>query len=779
LSRRRGLAIALLSLGALAGQTPAQARSPGPTPTDRWVEIDLYWFDAANPESSAKNFWDRYAPLYRGVGGYRGVTLNLGMSVEYIMTYCRPDQRIWLPDTSGQELGARVEGALPGDTAARQDAWRARFTTDRAAPSHVAYGAWTYAGLRRLAQALRRQGRMHGVADFRVGTLITAFRSSYGAVAPFPRKHPEAWTRWGAARDLLDTSSYLDLNNRLKADQGCFAGLPGGIPEGMPVHEALARQWGALARYVGLDALMMRDGMGFARAYTRYGPWGLAVPDKATAERVTGGMEALLAGIKQAAPRTVTMMYSSAATATSDWRANGLDLERIARGGNLDIFVDQSWAGAWGEVGVRRQTFWNAPILGWTYQLATFLQHQAVLSGTKVHHYFLTETFDAWESWNTIRTAPGKLAWGIWAWSHAGAKTPRGLDMPAGSYISWGNSGHDLVAARDVAFLADTLNAAARDAAITTDISGPTMVYSREVAQSQMAQLTPDLDLRDRTDEQVGTIVKWPLPVLSVTRAEWVPQVRSDLFLFGATTGMGAQTRDAIIARARAGQPMAFFGAFGTATDPAFLALGGAGVAPLSPPVQDRMLRASAGAAVPALPGLAQGFSAPPPQRANQAAPQDTVYRFATGVGLTRHHLGNLDIVLWDPPQIQDYWYRPLRDNLNGDPMPFVAAAATLNAQLALHDAPRGTGLTPDQTGTFAAWSVRGGGHRLLLGNLEDGLRDDADLSRHIHIRLPQGWRGAMWKDSTGQAVGGQAGDDLTIDLPQAGSRLLSATPER
>ena len=63
------------------------------------------------------------------------------------------------------------------------------------------------------------------------------------------------------------------------------------------------------------------------------------------------------------------MMYSSAATATSDWRANGLDLERVARDGRLDIFVDQGWAGAWGEAGVRRQTFWNAPILGWTYQL--------------------------------------------------------------------------------------------------------------------------------------------------------------------------------------------------------------------------------------------------------------------------------------------------------------------------------------------------------------------------------------------------------------------------
>lgn len=85
-------------------------------------------------------------------------------------------------------------------------------------------------------------------------------------------------------------------------------------------------------------------------------------------------MLALLRGLKQPAPGGLPMMYSTAATATSDWRANGLDLEGIARAGDLDIFVDQTWAGAWGEVGVRRQTFWNAPILGWSYQLGYLRQ---------------------------------------------------------------------------------------------------------------------------------------------------------------------------------------------------------------------------------------------------------------------------------------------------------------------------------------------------------------------------------------------------------------------
>ena len=61
------------------------------------------------------------------------------------------------------------------------------------------------------------------------------------------------------------------------------------------------------------------------------------------------------------------MMYSNAASAYSDWRSNGFDLEGIAREGFLDVWVDQTWAGAWNEVGVRYDSFWNNPTLGWTY----------------------------------------------------------------------------------------------------------------------------------------------------------------------------------------------------------------------------------------------------------------------------------------------------------------------------------------------------------------------------------------------------------------------------
>ena len=69
-----------------------------------------------------------------------------------------------------------------------------------------------------------------------------------------------------------------------------------------------------------------------------------------------------------------------------------------------------------------------------------------------MRHYHLVETFDAWESWDVIHTAPERLRWGIWAYSHAAVKTPSGIKLPAGSYISWANQGKRLLSAEDVSF---------------------------------------------------------------------------------------------------------------------------------------------------------------------------------------------------------------------------------------------------------------------------------------------------------------------------------------
>ena len=125
------------------------------------------------------------------------------------------------------------------------------------------------------------------------------------------------------------------------------------------------------------------------------------------------------------------------------------DLEAYVAEGYIDAWIDQTWAGAWQDVDDR-------PFLmdGWTPQLANVQVHRTQVSGgnrkrvprgdaasgytRRCLHLSLTETFDAYEHWDTIHHVPGKLAWGIFAYQHAAALLPNGeIDGMDGVYISW------------------------------------------------------------------------------------------------------------------------------------------------------------------------------------------------------------------------------------------------------------------------------------------------------------------------------------------------------
>ncbi len=77
------------------------------------------------------------------------------------------------------------------------------------------------------------------------------------------------------------------------------------------------------------------------------------------------------------------------------------------------------------------------------------------------------------------------------------------------------------------------------------------------------------------------------------------------------------------------------------------------------------------------------------------------------------------------------------------------------------------------QTMTISSWRTSDGTGRILAGNLEEGLRDDADFTRHAPLALPQSWPSTTWKNAwTGNSF--LLKDHiLKIDLKQAQSVLL------
>lgn len=766
-----------LSIFLLQRTCSAQQAQAASVDTDRWMEIDLYWFKQQGIGQSVHEFWDRFQPLFAGVTGYRGVILNVGWTVGPVMEWSgNLDQRISLPTGSGQSKWVDESGPLTGTTDERKQKSAARFAGSLVAQRH-GYDPWTYGDVKRLAAALKEEAARHGITGLKVGVLNYAWTDAYGEVAPWVGRHPEAFTKAAAAESAnSSTFRYFDPAARLRADPTPLGGLPQGIAEGTPVHQAYAAQWGSLSRSLGLDAIMLRDSFGMPIPYRRGGPWGAVAPSPEVIHQSTDAVAALVKETKQANPDSLVMMYSNAASAVADWRSNGLDLEAIAKQGYLDIWVDQTWAGAWNEVGIREGSFWNNPTLGWTYQLAYMLTHAAILADTKVRHYPLVETFDAWESWDVIHSAPQRLRWGIWAYSHAAVKTPHGLKLPVGTYISWANQGEHLLSEQDVNYLTSNINAAVTDAKQTTAVFGPTLVYSHESMQWQIDHATPNHDINEWIDEQAGSLIKWPVPILSATRLEWLPQVQSDLFVVQTPSHLSAPNLATLTKPIKSGHPIALVGSFSGGIDDSLLQLAGLQGSAVPFEARIRLCKATNHALnlvrnIP--PGLNTYCR---PENARESSSASVFFTQEGSPALTLDLSGGKKTALWNAPDLRSLEGISLAQIWGNTGAPYALAAGVLNDLLRRNASLHAAQIDLKQTVNIAAWRTKNGSIHLMAANLEEGLRDDADISRHTTLALPKPWQTHPWKDAwTGRAFPLNNGL-LPIDLPQASSILLEST---
>jgi hypothetical protein len=745
--------------------------------TDRWMEIDLYWFKQQNSKESVQQFWDRFQPLYAGVRGYRGVILNIGWTVGPVMEWSgHLDQKISLPTGSGQSRWVDQSVPLTGTTEERKQRSEARYAGS-VVSARRGYEPWTYGDVKRLIVELRQEAARRGIDGFKVGMLNYAWTDAYGEEAAWVSRHPEAFTKPAPSLPLdQEAERYFDPAARLHADATPLGGLPHGIAEGMPVHRAYAAQWGSISRALGLDAIMLRDSFGMPVPYLRGGPWGPVAPSAEIIHQATDAVAVLVKETKLANPHALVMMYSNGASAVADWPSNGLDLETIAKQGYLDIWVDQTWAGAWNEIGFRYKNFWNNPALGWTYQLAYMLTHAAILADTKVRHYPLVETFDAWESWDVIHSAPERLRWGIWAYSHAAVKTPNGLKMPMETYISWANQGDRLLSEGDVSFLASNISAAIADAHKTTAVFGPTLVYSRQAMQWQVDHASPGHDVNEWLDEQAGSLAKWPVPILSATRLEWLPRVQSDLFVIQTPSHLSAEHASRIAHLIKSGQPVALVGNFTGGIDDSLLKLAGlhGSATSVEKPIQQCKAATQASELVMNIPPTFNTYCRP--ESGSTAADAMVIYSEEGSPALTLSAAAGRQAVAWDAPDLRSLQAIPLSQIWGNTGAPYALAAGALNELLRRNACLHASQIDLNETMSIAAWRTKSGVTRILAGNLEEGLRDDADLSRHATLAIPKLWQMETWKNAWTGDKFTSAGGRLLIDLPQASSALLETS---
>lgn len=704
---------------------------------DRWMEIDLSWFDRGDPLASVRTFWERFTPLVRDVDGWKGVVVNAGWLVDHVLAWQGDlDARVPFPEGLVKDRFFSDTSPLLGSTVERKQQWRRRFE-ERSEHDTDTYPAWTYREVATVASLLRSVAqREFGVQDVLVGTFVIGWNSIYQCeYSEWSQKHPEAFFKGPWVDQLLNVPALLE------ADVGPYAAYPDGFPEATPLTQVFGKQWGALARDLGLDAIVLRDSMVGQGIYDRVGPWGPTAPgDPAQVQRWSEATADLVRQTKSAAPDTLVIGYSNAASAVADWRVNCVDLERIAHEGFLDAWIDQTWAGAWNEVGQREDMFWNIPLQGWTNQLGFVLLRAACLVGTKVRHYVLTETFDAWESWDIIHTAAQRLRWGIWAYLHAFVLTPAGPVAPRGTYVSWLNQGRRLLTEEDVDFLATHLDSATTHARDTVAVSGPTAVYSRSTMEWMTAN-APEQTIKEYIDEQIGFLAKFGVPVTSSTRMEFVGQVQSDLLVFQTPHHLPDEQLAAVLSALDSAGPAAVFGSpaggyhprvadrLGLVSDEAF-------------PTELRTTAVS-GAPLHAAPnegGEVDGplqFSIRHLWSKNRAAPDaDVIYTVDGSPALVRR--GHL--LAWDPcdvlHRLVEYtgrWDWSKRDIdeptpvLMGSPQPYGLTARELNRLLAAAGKPNVQTASPTDTLTVAVWTSSDGTHTALLAELEEGFRSTTD----------------------------------------------------
>ena len=117
----------------------------------------------------------------------------------------------------------------------------------------------------------------------------------------------------------------------------------------------------------------------------------------------------------------------------------------------------------------------------------------------------------------------------------------------------------------------------------------------------------------------------------------------------------------------------------------------------------------------------------------------------------------------WDPPTFfsMGIWektepkvgYRhyvccePLVDVWGGSAAPYVLTAGALNSLLSSLKTLHAKQVDLNQTMSICAWRASDGNIRLLAANLEEGLHDDNDSSRHATLVLPDTWKATTLRD--------------------------------
>lgn len=700
---------------------------------DRWLEMDLTWFDPARPFPEQLDvLFERVAPLVSGVTGRRGIFFNLGWLIDLVTE--------WTGDPA-QKIPTRSR---------RTATW----------------AAVDYERLRQFVADYRAAAGRHGLDGMGCGILFVEWAhvvwppelKIYDFDSDWYDRHPELYEPPRSFIGMPD----LHPVNMLREDDYPYASAPGGISDGTPFGQFFGPQWASFAEFTGFDAILLRDGFTGPMIYTRNGPYGTRAPaDPEQVTRFSDSVRALYRDVKQAAPDRLVVGYSSAISPVADWRVGCVDFEALVADGHIDAWIEQTWGGAW-------QDWWHQLWKGWTFQTANLLTRQAMIARANERRdrpcalYHLVETWDGWEHWDTLHQVPGKLTWAGWAFAHASALTPSGPKPSAGAYVSWLNNGEmELLSAADVGFVAGLLDRAEASAAALDEVYGPALVYDREAMAALVAD-RPDDNVGEWIDDQAGLVMKWGVPVLSATRPEWLGSIAHDRQLVSQPPGDSAAAELASFAE------LAVFGRADAIDEGVGRELG---ILPTGERVKADFW-------------VCHGDRDDVPPHDRPYVPEHSVVEVADGV--TVHYASHRTPLLtsrgrriwWQPTDWSEPFNQFLPKYQLGSTYPAYRVASLLSERAERSGRSHVAGLARPHPVAFHAWRSGGVVH-VLLGNLETGELGDSRVARDVVVRLSRTELGLGDGQLTLRRIDGDGGPDrLTAGGGVLAELRLTLAPE-
>lgn len=262
--------------------------------------------------------------------------------------------------------------------------------------------------------------------------------------------------------------------------------------------------------------------------------------------------------------------------------------------------------------------------------------------------------------------------------------------------------------------------------------------------------------------------------MLSATRLEWVPKVQSDLYVVQTPIHLSDEHMRNLQKLIQSGQPVALVGSFSDGIDKSLLRLAGVNGSAAVSGGQIRLCKSTNRA-----PKLVQNAQENCdtfcyPWNGSASSESKVVYSDDGSPALILNMNHGMRIAFWNPPDLRSMEGVPLSQVWGNTGAPYALAAGVFNEMLQINSALHVSKIDLKQTMNIAAWRTQEGKLRILAGNLEEGLRDDADFTRSATLAIPESWQaGSEWKDAwTGRKFGTEGGM-LHIELPQAASVLL------